>query len=373
TGIRILGEVAMTNCSVATAGEISSPRHSTLIPTSQLHFIAFSLSQGMQLSCLPGVVAAQRLDLVSKRPARERVEQMCERWMRLEVGGRHDEIVTGGLDWDEIQSEQLRGRSNADADIRVMACNGTSHVNMRPQNCVVALYPGRVWPRGAQTLVEQKAGARSLLTIDHSHVRLGEISRLVDPFWIAGSNEKSFLPGCEGHDVIRRPFQDTFQEGQVGFPARRIEQVKPRHMNFSSLQRLQRRRAAHGPTDHRALIFLATQMFSCEENGGIASGHGYVAPDQLPIAGETHPGFDSRRLREGIEQISVRRNRVRQHVAKSVDRTNDSLCPNRGDFDAERNRPRIDRWWSPNECPLDHLISLREAEEIFHSAREDRS
>src|SRR6187551_31597 len=144
TGIRILGEVAMTNCSVATAGEISSPRHITLIPTSQLHFIAFSLSQGMQLSCLPGVVAAQRLDLVSKRPARERVEQMCERWMRLEVGGRHDEIVPGGLDWDEIQSEQLRGRSNADADIRVMACNGTSHVNMRPQNCVVALYPGRV-------------------------------------------------------------------------------------------------------------------------------------------------------------------------------------------------------------------------------------
>ena len=91
-----------------------------------------------------------------------------------------------------------------------------------------------------------------------------------------------------------------------------------------------------------------------------------------PSMAQTRPSPSPRpiTLREAVEQISVCRNRIRQHVAKSVDRTNDSLCPNRGDLHAERNRPRI--WWSPNEGPLDHLISLRKAEEIFHSAREDR-
>src|SRR6476659_8084778 len=221
---------------------------------------------------------------------------MCERWMRLEVGGRHDEIISGGLDRDEIQSEQLSGRSNADTDISLMARNGASHVKMRPEDCVVALYLSVIQPGDAQTLVEQEACSGSFLTIDQSHVRLGKISSFVDPFWISGSNEKSFLPGCEGHDVIRRSFQDAFQEGQVGFAAGRIEQVKPRHMHFSPLQCLQRSRAAHGPADHRALIFLATQMFSGEENGGIAPGHGYVALDRLPIAGKTHAGFDTRTL-----------------------------------------------------------------------------
>ena len=161
---------------------------------------------------------------------------------------------------------------------------------------LVALYLSVVKTGSAQTLVEQKAGSGSLLTIDQSHVRLGKISSFVDPFWIARSNEKSFLPGCKGHDVIRRSFQDAFQEGQVGFAARRVEQVKPRHMHFSPLKRLQRSRAAHGPADHRGLIFLATQMFSGEENGGIAPGHGYVSLDRLPIAGETDPGFDTRTL-----------------------------------------------------------------------------
>jgi hypothetical protein len=60
--------------------------------------------------------------------------------MQLEVGGRHNEIVPGGLDRDEIQSEQLSGRSDADADISLMARNGTSHVKMRSQDCVVTLY-----------------------------------------------------------------------------------------------------------------------------------------------------------------------------------------------------------------------------------------
>ena len=50
--------------------------------------------------------------------------------MRPEVGRRHDEVVARGLDRDEIQSEQLSGRSDADTDISLMARNGTSHVKM---------------------------------------------------------------------------------------------------------------------------------------------------------------------------------------------------------------------------------------------------
>src|SRR6476620_2617041 len=120
----------MTNCSVATAGEISSPRHRTLRLTSRLHIFAISLSQRMQFASVSRVVAAQRLDFISKRPTDERVEEIRERWMRLEVGRRHDEVVSGCLNRHEIQSKQLSGRSDADADISLMTRNGTSHVKM---------------------------------------------------------------------------------------------------------------------------------------------------------------------------------------------------------------------------------------------------
>ena len=144
-------------------------------------------------------------------------------------------------------------------------------------------------------------------------------------------------------------------------------------MDFSPFQRMQGGHASHGPADDGYMFLLPTQVFSGKEDRGIAAGNRNVLLNRRPIARQAYASPQSRTLSNGVDQISIRRDCIRQDVADTGDGTNKHLRPNFGNFDAKRNGNALslNGWRVTEKCALDHFIVFCEAKEVFDPTGQD--
>ncbi len=98
-----------------------------------VHFCVGLLSSGVpcsDFSGLAGVVSAKGFDFFPEWAARQRLKEVREGWMGLEVRLRHDQVISRGLERDKIQVELLGRGPNADSHFSLTPRNRSGHFNM---------------------------------------------------------------------------------------------------------------------------------------------------------------------------------------------------------------------------------------------------
>src|SRR5262245_27896907 len=133
-------------------------------------------------------------------------------------------------------------------------------------------------------------------------------------------------------------------------------------MHLALLQCMKGSHAAHRPPDDGCQVFLPAQVFASKKNGWITTGDRNLLCDRLTIPRKSYSSFYARPLPCRFNQVAIGRNRVRQHLAKPGDRTNNRATANRRHFDAYGGCLRIVLWSRREKTSLDHIIRLRKAE-----------
>ena len=87
-----------------------------------------------------------------------------------------DKIVACGLEWNEIESKELRRRADSDSNVSLTSGDGPSHFDMRGYDSIVFSNVCRLYSGRAQSLIEQESCPRAFLPIDQYYRRLSQVS-----------------------------------------------------------------------------------------------------------------------------------------------------------------------------------------------------
>ena len=99
-----------------------------------------------------------------------------------------DQVVAGGLQWDEIEVKQLRRRANPHAHIGLASLDGARHFKMGKHDPVVSLNLCRLDSGCPQPLIEQQSCPRAFFPIDDLDRRVSQIRNSPDGERIALTN-----------------------------------------------------------------------------------------------------------------------------------------------------------------------------------------
>ena len=127
---------------------------------------------------------------------------------------------------------------------------------MRQDFIVVTSDPRRFDAQRFKPTIEQTTGAGSLFTIDDFYVGARQGLSFTDVFWIALSDDQSFLPVGESHDDAIYAAEDALEIGKIPCTRSFVGQMNACDVHLAALQSAQGVTAPH-KIGHEIFIVLS--------------------------------------------------------------------------------------------------------------------
>ena len=226
------------------------------------------------IACCSHVVSCKTFQLSAYSSPPQAFEEYLD-LRQFQVIVADNQVVAFCSERDEIQSENTRRCSGADATVRVSALHLPGGGQVAECYAVVSLHVFSGDAETVQERIQQVAASRPRFAVDDLEIGPNEISDTMDTLRIAGADYYPLFPQGEPDNGDRRT-EHAADFGQVRFAGLFIHKMGARNVNDALLEKLERTRAV--PIGYNQFYAFASQILCQNSRGRVA------ARDEQPIS-----------------------------------------------------------------------------------------